>query len=63
MDQRHAIAYFFLLLIVIGLAAAWWRASRHWRDRRRAIREFDRRRRDWRTENAHRGGSSPTDGS
>jgi hypothetical protein len=46
MDQRHAIGYFFLLLIVIGLGAAWWRASVHWRARRRGIRAFDRRRRE-----------------
>ena len=46
MDHRHAIAYFFLLLIVLGLCAALWRASARQRADRRASREFERQRRE-----------------
>lgn len=56
MDHRHAIGYFFLLLIVIGLGASWWRASEHWRARRRGIREYNRRRRERAAEIRERGG-------
>ena len=53
MDHRHAIAYFFLLLIVVGLAGALWRASAHQRSHRRASRAFERERRE-RKEEARR---------
>jgi hypothetical protein len=56
MDHRHAIAYSFLLLIVSGLAAAWWRASGHWRARRRGSREFERQRLERRAEEVGRDG-------
>jgi hypothetical protein len=56
MDHRHAIAYFFLLLIVAGLGAAWWRASGHWRARRRGSREFERQRLERRAEEVGRDG-------
>jgi hypothetical protein len=50
MDHRHAIAYVFLLLIVLGLAGGWWRASGHWRARRRGSRAFERKRLERRAE-------------
>jgi Flp pilus assembly protein TadB len=52
MDHRHAVAYFFLLLIVAGLGAAFWRASREARARRRSSRDFERRRRERKAEQA-----------
>jgi hypothetical protein len=42
MEHRHLIAYFFLLLIVVGVGAAWFRASRDWRASRRAHFRFER---------------------
>ena len=54
MDHRHAIAYFFLLLIVVGLGAALWRASAHQRAHRRASREFERQRLERKAEEAER---------
>lgn len=54
MDHRHAIAYFFLLLIVVGLAGAWWRVSGHQRFHRRQSRDFERRRRERRAEEVGR---------
>jgi hypothetical protein len=54
MDHRHAIAYFFLLLIVVGLAAAWWRVSGHQRSHWRQSRDFERRRRERKAEEAER---------
>jgi hypothetical protein len=54
MDHRHAIAYFFLLLIVIGLAAAFWRATGQQRWHRRASRAFERRRLERKADDAER---------
>jgi len=54
MDHRHAIAYFFLLLIVLGLGGAYWRATTHHRAHRRASREFERQRRERKAEEAER---------
>jgi FtsZ-interacting cell division protein ZipA len=50
MDHRHAVAYLFILLIVAGLAMAWWFNSGHWRARRRSSREFERRQRERRAD-------------
>jgi hypothetical protein len=55
MDHRHLVAYFFMLLIVVGLGAAWWANSGHWRARRRGMRELERRRREKRAEGQERG--------
>jgi hypothetical protein len=49
MDHRHLIAYFVLLLIVLGLGAAAFVLSRRWRHDRRQSLRFGReqaRRRD-----------------
>jgi hypothetical protein len=42
MDHRHLIAYSFLLLIVLGLGAAWLFISRDWRSHRRAHFRYER---------------------
>ena len=52
MDHRHAIAYFFLLLIVVGLVVTWWRLSGHQRYHRRLSRDFERQRRKRRSEDS-----------
>jgi len=46
MDHRHLIAYFFLGLIVLGLAAAWFVATRKWRSHRRAHFRFERQQKE-----------------
>ena len=55
--ERHLIAYLFILLIVSGLGAAWFVASRDWRAARRDHHRFEREQKQRRRE-AQAGGEA-----